>query len=131
VTGYGQANLERELAGARSALKAAGVRFEILGQVPAVSPKQEKALALALREAVTNVMRHAEAQVCRLRMESGPEGLLMQISDDGCGGDFVEGAGMRGMRERIANLGGSLGRDTEEGTRLTITLPPCTAEPEA
>jgi two-component system sensor histidine kinase DesK len=47
----------------------------------------------------------------------------LQISDDGRGGLAVEGNGLRGMRERVESLGGSVERDVSQGTRLTVQLP--------
>jgi len=57
----------------------------------------------------------------------------LEIHDDGCGGFNGEGNGLRGMRERVEMLGGTLNCDTEAGTRLTITLPlrEVTPKPEA
>jgi two-component system sensor histidine kinase DesK len=48
---------------------------------------------------------------------------LLEIQDDGRGGDQVEGNGLLGMRERIEALGGTVQRDTRAGTRLTIQFP--------
>jgi two-component system sensor histidine kinase DesK len=47
----------------------------------------------------------------------------LEIQDDGSGGSATEGNGLRGMRERVEALGGSVERDTRRGTRLTIELP--------
>jgi two-component system sensor histidine kinase DesK len=59
----------------------------------------------------------------------------LQIQDDGRGGFDAEGNGLRGMRERVEMLGGTLNRNTEAGTTLTITLPlkevPKPMKPEA
>jgi two-component system, NarL family, sensor histidine kinase DesK len=48
---------------------------------------------------------------------------LLEILDDGTGGEPREGNGFTGMRERISALGGSLVRDGRAGMRLEITLP--------
>ena len=48
---------------------------------------------------------------------------LLEIQDDGRGGFTTEGNGLRGMRERVEMLGGTLNRESDAGTRLTITLP--------
>ena len=80
-------------------------------------------LSLALREAVTNVVRHAAARRCSLRLEQLKGDCHLQISDDGRGGTQVEGNGLRGMRERIESLGGTITRDTSNGTRISIRLP--------
>ncbi len=123
VTAYRQADLARELEGARAALTAAGVRFEIEGDLPELDPLREATLALAIREAVTNVVRHAQARTCHLRFTPRPEGLDIEIVDDGQGSGSEEGSGLTGMRERIAALGGNLQRNSEAGTRLRIHLP--------
>jgi two-component system sensor histidine kinase DesK len=88
-----------------------------------LSPAQETVLALAVREAVTNVVRHARAKRCRLKLKEADGNCLLEIEDDGRGGSQGEGNGVRGMRERVEALGGSLRRETSVGTRLTIVLP--------
>jgi two-component system sensor histidine kinase DesK len=76
-----------------------------------------------VREAVTNVVRHAQARTCRMRLEQQNGSCRLEIRDDGCGTSNGEGNGLRGMRERVEMLGGTLQRSTEAGTTLTITLP--------
>jgi two-component system sensor histidine kinase DesK len=89
-------------------------------QLPAV---QEGVLSLAVREGVTNVVRHAKASNCRLRLEQQNGSCRLEITDDGRGFTSVEGNGLRGMRERVEMLGGSLERKNKSGTTLIITLP--------
>jgi two-component system, NarL family, sensor histidine kinase DesK len=72
---------------------------------------------------VTNVVRHAHARTCRLRLEQQNGSFRLEIHDDGRGGFTGEGNGLRGMRERVEMLGGTLQRSTEAGTTLTIILP--------
>jgi two-component system sensor histidine kinase DesK len=87
---------------------------------------QESVLSLAVREAVTNVVRHAQAHTCRMRLEQENGSCRLEIHDDGLGGGSAfnsEGNGLRGMRERVEMLGGTLLRSSEGGTTLTITLP--------
>jgi two-component system sensor histidine kinase DesK len=48
---------------------------------------------------------------------------VLEIADDGRGGVQVEGNGLRGMRERIEALGGTLERETAAGTRIRIQFP--------
>lgn len=79
-------------------------------------------MALVVREAVTNVVRHAEAKNCVLLAAANGD-CLLEIQDDGRGGSSVEGSGLRGMRERIEALGGTLLRQTARGTKLTIQFP--------
>ena len=84
---------------------------------------QESVLSLVVREGVTNVVRHAQARSCRLRLEQHNGTCSLEIEDDGLGSNGEEGNGLRGMRERVEMLGGTLLRDTRSGTKLTITVP--------
>jgi two-component system sensor histidine kinase DesK len=88
-----------------------------------MSAGQETVLALVVRESVTNVVRHAQAAVCRIRLELTENSYRLEVSDDGCGGSVEEGNGLRGMRERVEALGGEMKRETSQGTRLTVTIP--------
>jgi two-component system, NarL family, sensor histidine kinase DesK len=123
IGGYRTGGLQDELARAASTLKTAGVTAECSSAPVPLSATQETVLALAVREAVTNVVRHAHAAVCRLRLELVNGQCILEIQDDGCGGPQAEGNGVRGMRERIEALGGTLRRETGRGTKLTIALP--------
>jgi two-component system, NarL family, sensor histidine kinase DesK len=124
ISGYRAGGLEEELARAASTLKTAGVAAESRSVRMSLSPAQETVLALALREAVTNVVRHARARHCKLRLEPVDGNCELEIQDDGRGGGLqVEGNGVRGMRERVEALGGTLRRETTLGTKLTIMLP--------
>ncbi len=123
IGGYRAGGLEEELTRAASTLKTAGVAPECQSVPVPLSPAQETVLALAVREAVTNVVRHARAKRCRLKLEEADGNCLLEIEDDGRGGSQGEGNGVRGMRERVEALGGSLRRETSAGTRLTIVLP--------
>ncbi len=123
IGGYRAGGLEEELARAASTLKTAGVAAECQSIHVRLSPAQETVLALAVREAVTNVVRHSRATRCRMRLEQVDGCGLLEIQDDGRGGSQDEGNGLRGMRERVEALGGTLRRETSAGTRLTITLP--------
>ncbi|MDQ3643614.1 MAG: hypothetical protein M3450_19640 [Actinomycetota bacterium] len=76
-------------------------------------------------EAMTNVVRHSGAQHCRLRITCG-EALQLEVSDDGVGVDaWPAGVGTVSMRERAAELGGSIAflPAAAGGTRVTATLP--------
>jgi two-component system sensor histidine kinase DesK len=125
IGGYRARGLAAEMDAARNALTAAGVRLEVEG-APAsgtLHPAEETVLALALREAVTNVVRHAQARTCRLHftVQNGRHSLA--IEDDGRHTAIHEGNGLRGMRERVESLGGTFQLEREHGTRLLIELP--------
>jgi two-component system, NarL family, sensor histidine kinase DesK len=124
IRGYRSQGLVAELAQAKTTLETAGLTVQCDAattmKLPAV---QESVLSLAVREAVTNVVRHAGARTCRMRLEQQNGNCRLEIHDDGCGGSNGEGNGLRGMRERVEMIGGTLSRSTDAGTTLTITLP--------
>jgi two-component system sensor histidine kinase DesK len=123
IAGYRAAGIPAELERARATLETAGIRVECDADAVALTPEQEGVLALAIREAVTNVVRHARARSCRLRLRQSGGECVFEIHDDGRSGPFVEGFGLAGMRERVEALGGSIVRDLASGTRLVLTMP--------
>jgi len=130
VAGYraaGAGGIEEELDHARQALQSARVALQVeQADVQArqrLGPRREGVLALALREAVTNVVRHASATTCRIRLGVEAGTARLEVSDDGRGGTGSEGAGLAGMRERVEALGGRVVRDGRQGTRIEVTLP--------
>jgi two-component system, NarL family, sensor histidine kinase DesK len=124
IRGYRSKGLLAELAQAKSTLETAGVAVRCDASATVKLPAmQEGVLTMAVREAVTNVVRHAHANSCSLRLEQQNGSCRLEIEDDGRGGFQNEGNGLRGMRERVEMLGGTLTRDSQSGTRLTITVP--------
>jgi len=123
IRGYRTDGIFAELARARAALETAGVVVECDTAPVPLSPAQESVLALALREAVTNVVRHAEARRCNVSLRRNDALCTLEVADDGCGAAGPEGNGLRGMRERLEALGGSLRLLSSNGTRLIIDLP--------
>ena len=123
IRGYRTEGIFAELARARAALETAGVAVECDTDRVSLSPAQESVLSLALREAVTNVVRHADASRCNVSLKRNEALCTLEIADDGCGANGPEGNGLRGMRERLEAIGGSLRLLTSDGTRLIIDLP--------
>lgn len=124
IRGYHAQGLAAELAQAKATLETAGVTVQCDSattlQLPAI---QESVLSLAVREGVTNVVRHANARNCRVRIEQQNTSCRLEIADDGQGFTSMEGNGLRGMRQRVEMLGGTLDRRNKSGTTLIITLP--------
>src|SRR5688572_3773626 len=124
VTGYRAGGFTPEIQHARSALATAGMTFECdVHSGTQLPPANEAVLSLALREAVTNIVRHSGARHCKMSLHVSESACTMRIADDGRGGDMRFGSGLSGMRERVEVLGGSLTRDGRRGTTLTVTLP--------
>lgn len=124
VSGMTGASLAREIAGAKAALAAARIACEIEGDAEAIDPGTSAVLAMALREAVTNVVRHSGARTCRIALIQQPGGLELKVSDDGDGQAVRPGGGLAGLTSRLAAAGGELAVEGDRrGTRLTARLP--------
>ncbi|UXY32731.1 sensor histidine kinase [Streptomyces sp. HUAS TT20] len=134
VTGYRRPRLAAELAGAQVALTAAGVTAQVPAEpdLDGVPEDGESALAWALREAVTNVVRHSGAGRCTVELLGrqtldGPV-LELSVEDDGSGGSGKgPGNGLTGLTERLEKVGGTLeaGR-VRHGFRLVARVPTAT-----
>jgi signal transduction histidine kinase len=76
-----------------------------------------------VREAITNVGRHAQASTVRVTVEA-TDGFLLEIADDGCGFDPSQngGFGLTGMKERAESVGGTFELDTSPGAGTRIRV---------
>ena len=123
ITGYRSEGFASELTRAAQVLETAGVRLNRPAKAPYLTPRHEATLSLVLREAVTNIVRHAGAKECSIEVSTAKDGTHFVIADDGRGDIRQEGNGLRGMRERVRELGGSLSLQSDHGTRLLVELP--------
>jgi two-component system, NarL family, sensor histidine kinase DesK len=134
VDGYRQPTLPMEIRRARALLDAAGVTCSVddgSGGAPPLSPALESVLAWAVREGVTNVVRHSGARHCAIAVMRQGDAVAVEISDDGSGGATASsesgrsGAGLRGLAERAAQVHGwvEAGPGEQGGFRLRVTAP--------
>lgn len=125
VTGIRAAGLVAELASAKLLLQSNGVQLECEVADVCLPVEIETALAMCLREAVTNIQRHARAARVRIALEAAPHAVVLRVEDDGRGGAIVPGNGLAGMRERLAAIGAQLRIDSQRGrgTKLAVTAP--------
>ncbi|HEX7371135.1 MAG TPA: sensor histidine kinase, partial [Rhodanobacteraceae bacterium] len=125
VSGIRAAALASELASARLLLETAGVHMDYWSDGKALPPAIETCLAMVLREAVTNIQRHAAAHRVEVSVLAGAERVVLRIRDDGRGGVGARGNGLTGMRERIAERGGELWIESPsgKGTGIEVRLP--------
>jgi two-component system sensor histidine kinase DesK len=122
VSGYRKASLGAELVGARVALQAAEIEADLPQAVDNVPAALQEPFAYVLREAVTNVIRHADASHCSVRLDES----WIEIRDDGNGGGVTgSGHGLAGLEERLAKVGGSLsaGPDPDGGFVVRASVP--------
>ncbi len=125
VTGMRATGLAGELASARLLLRASGVTLSTDEDMPTLPDAVDDVLAMALRESATNIHRHAEARHADVRVEVRDGRVHMRVRDDGNGGAHLMGNGLRGMRERIETLGGTLEVVSVrgQGTELRVDVP--------
>jgi two-component system, NarL family, sensor histidine kinase DesK len=124
LAGVAAGGLGREAAASHDALTAAGVKATVRGDPHAVAADAGAVLAMTLREAITNVIRHADAAHCTVDIDIDGAAARLTVTDDGRGSSFREGHGLTGMRQRLLAAGGSLAVGPgEPGTRLVATVP--------
>jgi two-component system sensor histidine kinase DesK len=120
----GRPVLADELAGAEHALRAAGIELVVEGADVDLPAEQDGVLAWAVREAVTNVLRHSGATRCWVTIRRGASGVELEVGDDGSGAAVVPGTGLRGMRARVEELNGRLTAGGDgTGFRVLVGLP--------
>ena len=133
VSGIGAARIAAELAAARLLLETDGIELDVAVAQDALgedlAPDAESALALVLREAVTNVQRHARARRARIELARDGGGVRLRVVDDGRGGAMVPGTGIAGMRERLAALEGRLQIDGRPGRTCLEAFVPAQGRP--
>jgi signal transduction histidine kinase len=104
------------------------ISVEAPGRLPPLPAAVEVAAYRIVQEALTNVVRHAEASECviRLALDEADRTLSLEIRDDGCGlPERGRGVGVASMRERAAELGGECVVESFSagGTRVRASLP--------
>ncbi|MHB8680058.1 MAG: sensor histidine kinase [Rudaea sp.] len=125
VTGIRAAGFAAELASAKLLLESNSVHLDYELADIGMPADVETALAMTVREAVTNIQRHARAARASIVLEHTGGRLALRIADDGRGGDIVPGNGLSGMRERLAAIGAELRVESQRGrgTTLIASLP--------
>ncbi len=96
MTGIRAAGIAAELASAKLLLESNGVRLDYAIADVALPLEVETALAMTVREAVTNIQRHARAASARITLETEQKRLVLSVHDDGRGGAIVPGNGLCG-----------------------------------
>jgi two-component system sensor histidine kinase DesK len=126
VTGWRQPSLTEELDNARAVLRAAGVREEVrIAGTPLPGPL-DGLFGWAVREGTINVVRHARATVCEIKVTFDGRHAILEITDNGNGGGdpYERGSGLRGLGERVADAGGTVMSGPEPGGHgLRVRVP--------
>ena len=118
VEGYRELSLSGELSRARLALEAAGIEARLPEPTPEVPDGLHELFAWTLREGVTNVVRHSNAEHCTITVSPRS----VEVCDDGrATRPLTPGNGLLGLRERAAAMGATVeAAATEHGFRLAV-----------
>lgn len=102
-------DLEASLRALVEEIRQPRVHLDLKGSAAGLDASVAHALVRCVQEFTTNAIKHAGARNLWLDLSFGPEGARLDVRDDGCGaGKLNEGHGLKGMRERLATLGGDL-----------------------
>jgi two-component system sensor histidine kinase DesK len=125
VSGIRSTAIAAELQAAISLLEAQGVKVKCETERVTLPHDRETALALSLREATTNIRRHAAASGVTIKLREDAGAVVMEVVDNGRGGRIIPGNGLNGMRERLGNVGGTLQLEPvrDGGMRLWVSIP--------
>jgi two-component system, NarL family, sensor histidine kinase DesK len=120
VSNYRDVTLTGELAAGRELLRAAGIVADLPSAADVVEPAHQELFGWVIREGLTNIVRHAHASSCTVRLSSSS----VEILDDGVGGGAAAGNGLSGLSERVAAAGGTVdaGPAQPRGWRLRVSL---------
>ncbi len=121
VSGYREVTLASELARGRELLRVSGIAADLPTATEVADPAHQELFGWAVREGLTNVIRHSRARSCAVRVSAS----CVEIIDDGHGSAAPPGNGLRGLRERAAAAGGGVdaGPVQPAGWRLRVWVP--------
>ena len=128
--------LEDELIRVRQLLEAAQILFTLEGdpKLTNTSLITENVLSMCIKEAVTNVVKHSNAENCQIIIESSRTDLTIKVKDNGTGipgnNVYFKGHGLQGMRERLEFVNGCMDIVRDQGTTLVIKVPNVFQQPE-
>ncbi|MFC5851686.1 sensor histidine kinase [Streptomyces chlorus] len=124
VRGYREADLSSELAGAKGVLTAAGIDCTVNGPAVGLPAQVQSALGWVVREAATNVLRHGDARRCAVDVRVLEGRAVLTVENDGApdgAGGPGRGSGLIGLRERLAEIGGTLRAGPAGDGRFVLT----------
>ncbi|MEK5078355.1 sensor histidine kinase [Solibacillus sp. FSL W7-1436] len=121
--------VEEELFRVEQILKAAQIKLRLNGDKTEIKMPilAENVISMCLKEAVTNIVKHSKATICRISFYQSDDEFKMTIQDNGVGFErsntLLGGSGLKGMQERIEFINGSLEIESDEGTTVVLKIP--------
>jgi two-component system sensor histidine kinase DesK len=136
VTQMRGTRLEDEMFRIKQIFKAAQIEFILDGNpnLTNTSLMTENVLSMCLKEAVTNVVKHSNASTCWVAIEPSRTELVIKVKDNGIGiseeSACFRGNGLRGMKERLEFVNGSMEIVSDSGTAIVFKVPNLFVQPE-
>lgn len=136
VTQMRGTRLAEEMFRIKQIFKAAEIELSVEGDpdLKHTSLMAENVLSMCLKEAVTNVVKHSNATACSIVIEPARTDLIVRVIDNGSGmaeESVCRGNGLRGMRERLEFVNGSMDiQSSESGTQVVFRVPNAFQQPE-
>ena len=122
--GERETSFDAEVASAIDLLRATGVEVDAEIAPRALDAPTSTLLGFAVREGVTNILRHADARHCSIRLAQSDDGVEFELRNDGASGDRGHGSGLHSLADRVATQGGSADAELAAGEfALRVTLP--------
>ncbi|MFC5532593.1 sensor histidine kinase [Cohnella yongneupensis] len=146
VTNMRGMRIEDEIIHMQQMLKAAQIELNLEGDTKRIATTllNENVVSMCLKEAVTNIVKHSHATSCSVSFDSTDSELVIKVSDNGIGINKRSGGtgnrqnkatgtaqenGLRGMKERLEFINGSLEIVSENGTTLLMRVPKPVKQP--
>ncbi|CAM5796581.1 MULTISPECIES: sensor histidine kinase [Brevibacillus] len=136
VTQMRGTRLEEEMFRIKQILEAAQIDFQLEGDpnLTKTSLMTETVLSMCIKEAATNVVKHSSASACSVVIEPSRTDLVVKVKDNGIGiadeSACYRGNGLRGMRERLEFVNGSMEIVSDGGTTIVLRVPNVFKQPE-
>jgi two-component system, NarL family, sensor histidine kinase DesK len=119
-----RSSLGSRVVGAAALLSAAGIDVRVDAAVPALAPGTEPVLAWAVREGVTNVLRHSDASMCAITIAAADTAVRLEMVNDAAHASSDGGSGLAGLDDRARELSGTVTTERDDGRfRLVVQIP--------
>ena len=125
IAGMENTSIADELGHARYLLETSNIHVDITNNAPLLPSHFQHELGLIVREATTNIVKHANASRCAILLTGNDDTLTLRVQDNGKGGSLVARTGLTSMEDRTKALGGrfNIASSQEAGTDITVKLP--------
>jgi len=123
VTGFKDRDFASELANAKVVFQNSSIDLKTHITANLEPGPINKTLTLALREMVTNMVRHSSASACSISLFKREDEMVFTFSDNGKVNNVTMGNGLRGLNERVEEIGGRFTLDLTHGFSIGISVP--------